>query len=161
MFILHNWRKTFMGLFNSIFKGMGFEGDDNSHDKNTKEGNVKQENNDKYSNFDNGLANSFVVNEFKNSGDIAKNIPNFAGIAGRNLIIYAPRDNNDIKILVECLRRKEACIVNLGQLKPVDADKILQFVSGAVYALKGSIKRLQGDLFLMAPEGVNIMTQSK
>ncbi len=146
-----------MGLFGSIFKGMGFEGDE----KSTKEVNVKQENINKYSNFDNGLANSFVVNEFKNSGEIAKNIPNFAGIAGRNLIIYAPKDNNDIKILVECLRRKEACIVNLGQLKPADADKILQFVSGAVYALKGSIKRLQGDLFLMAPEGVNIMTQSK
>jgi len=150
-----------MGLFNSIFRGMGFEGDDNSHGKNTKEASVKLENNEKYSNFDNGLANSFAVNEFKSSGDITKNITNFTGIAGRNLIIYAPKDNNDIKILVECLRRKESCIVNLGQLKPADADKILQFVSGAVYALKGSIKRLQGDLFLMAPDGVNIMTQSK
>lgn len=151
-----------MGLFNSIFKGMGFEGeDDKKTKKSSKDETMKQESAEKYSNFDNGLANSFVVNEFKSSGDIAKNIPNLTGIGGRNLIIYSPRDNNDIKILVECLRRKEACIVNLGQLKPADADKILQFVSGAVYALKGSIKRLQGDLFLMAPEGVNIMTQSK
>ena len=122
--------------------------------------NNKAEN--KYSNFDNGLANSFVVNEFKNANDITSQIPNLAGgIGGSNLIIYAPKDNKDIKILIECLRRKEACIVNLGLLKPVDADKILQFLSGAVYALKGSIKRLQGDLFLMTPEGINIMTQSK
>lgn len=149
-----------MGLFSSIFKGMGFEGDKKAQ-KRTKEGSMKQETNEKYSNFDNGLANSFSVGEFKNPTDIAKTLPNFPGIVGRNLIIYAPKDNNDIKILVECLRRKEACIVNLAQLKSADADKILQFVSGAVYALKGSIKRLQGDLFLMAPEGVNIMTQTK
>lgn len=149
-----------MGLFNSLMKGMGF-GDDNKKKKPTATvENNKVEN--KYSNFDNGLANSFVVNEFKNANDITSQIPNLAGgIGGSNLIIYAPKDNKDIKILIECLRRKEACIVNLGLLKPVDADKILQFLSGAVYALKGSIKRLQGDLFLMTPEGINIMTQSK
>lgn len=151
-----------VGLFNSLMKGLGFS--DNSkkkvapavaEDKNSAV-------NEKYSNFDNGLANSFVVNEFKNPNEITAQIPDLAGgLGGKNLIIYAPKDNKDIKILIECLRRKEACIVNLGQIKPVDADKILQFLSGAVYALKGSIKRLQGDLFLMAPEGINIMTQSK
>jgi len=150
-----------MGLFNSLMKGMGFSGNNDKEKKptTTVDNNKVQ---DKYSNFDNGLANSFVVNEFKNANDIASQIPNLSGgIGGSNLIIYAPKDNKDIKILIECLRRKEACIVNLGLLKPVDADKILQFLSGAVYALKGSIKRLQGDLFLMTPEGINIMTQSK
>ncbi|MBQ9792400.1 MAG: cell division protein SepF [Clostridia bacterium] len=150
-----------MGLFNSFMKGLGFG--DNSKKKNNPV--VEDKNaavNEKYNNFDNGLANSFVVNEFKNPNELTAQIPGLAGgLGGKNLIIYAPKDNKDIKILVECLRRKEACIVNLGLIKPVDADKILQFLSGAVYALKGSIKRLQGDLFLMAPEGINIMTQSK
>lgn len=148
-----------MGLFNSLMKGMGFDGNDK---KKKPTATVDNKTQDKYSNFDNGLANSFVVNEFKNANDITSQIPNLSGgIGGSNLIIYAPKDNKDIKILIECLRRKEACIVNLGLLKPADADKILQFLSGAVYALKGSIKRLQGDLFLMTPEGINIMTQSK
>ncbi len=150
-----------MGLFNSFFKGLGFS--DNNSGKKTKQ--VVEEKsvvNEKYSNFDNGLANSFVVNEFKNPNEIVSQIPGLPGeLGGKNLIIYEPKDNKDIKILVECLRRNEACIVNLGQLKQSDADKILQFLSGAVYALRGSIKRLQGDLFLMTPEGINIMTQSK
>lgn len=151
-----------MGLFNSLLKGLGFS--DNSKKKNGTPTLQDKNNivNEKYSNFDNGLANSFVVNEFKNSNEIASQIPELTGgIGGKNLIIYAPKDNKDIKVLIECLRRREACIVNLGQIRPVDADKILQFLSGAVYALKGSIKRLQGDLFLMTPEGINIMTQSK
>jgi len=149
-----------MGLFNSIFKGMGFSGDD-SKEETVAMAVEKPAVESKYSNFDNGLANSFVINEFKNPSDITAQISDLAGaIPNKNLIIYAPKDNKDIKVLVECLRRKEACIVNLGLIKASDADKILQFLSGAVYALKGSIKRLQGDLFLMAPEGINIMTQA-
>ena len=146
-----------MGLFNSIMKGMGFS--DNKSKKNTDKvvGGTGQID-DKYSEFDNGLANSFVVGEL-NDNDVGEN-SSFSGVGAKNLIIYAPKNNNDIRLLVECLRRKEACIVNLGKLDASDADKILQFISGAVYALKGSIKRLQGDLFLMVPEGINIMTQS-
>lgn len=148
-----------MGLFNSIMRGMGFDGKESPKKDKKQE---LEKTNDKYSNFDNGLANSFVVNEFKSNSDITNQIPNLSGgIGGSNLVIYAPKDNKDIKLLVECLRRREACIVNLGLLKPSDAEKILQFLSGAVYALKGSIKRLQGDLFLMTPEGINIMTQAK
>jgi len=153
-----------MGLFNSLMKGMGFS--DNSKPKETTtvvpDNSEESMANEKYSNFDNGLANSFVVNEFKNANDITPQVPDFTGnVGGKNLIIYAPKDNKDIKVLIECLRRKEACIVNLGLIKPADAEKILQFLSGAVYALKGSIKRLQGDLFLMTPEGINIMTQTQ
>ena len=143
-----------MGLFNSIMKGMGFSSDTKTQNKSSS--NSAE---DKYSNFDNGLANSFVVNEFNNEEENLDTTDLSSGMA-KNLIIYAPKDNNDIRLLVECLRRKEACIVNLGKLNASDADKILQFISGAVYALKGSIKRLQGDLFLMVPEGINIMTQS-
>lgn len=144
-----------MGLFNWL----GFS--DKDKDQKSAEPTAQEKLNEKYSHFDNTLANSFVVNEFK-PNEIQNVIPELAnGLGGKNLIIYAPKDNKDIKILIECLRRKESCIVNLGQLKQIDADKILQFLSGAVYALKGSIKRLQGDLFLMTPEGINIMTQTK
>ncbi len=143
-----------MGFFNWIMKGMGFKGDEEKKEP--------IETTQKYSNFDKGLASSFSSQEFKNASDMSSQISDIAGnFGGKNLVIYAPKDNNDIKLLVECLRRREACIVNLANLKPSDADKILQFISGAVYALKGSIKRLQGDLFLMVPEGINIMTQSK
>ncbi len=149
-----------MGFFNSIFRGMGFSGKEELPEKKKQDGEPSA--NEKYSNFDQGLANSFVVGEFDSkSSNLSSQIPDLSAVGGKNLIIYTPKDNNDIKILVECLRRKEACIVNLGQLKPQDSDKILQFLSGAVYALKGSIKRLQGDLFLLAPEGINIMTQAK
>ncbi len=140
-----------MGFFNWVMKGMGFKGDDEKKES--------SETTQKYSNFENGIGGTFSSQEFKSTKDVSSQFSDITG--GKNLVIYAPKNNEDIKLLVECLRRREACIVNLANLKPSDADKILQFISGAVYALKGSIKRLQGDLFLMVPEGINIMTQSK
>lgn len=148
-----------MGLFNFIFKSMGFK-DEKQEKKETKQvtsivpETPKQE---KYAHFDNGLAKSFSVTNMDTTNSA---IPTFTG-AGGNVVIYAPRENKDIKILVECLRKKEPCIVDLGKLQPADAEKILDFLSGAVYALKGSIKRLQGDLFVLTPEGINIMTQNE
>lgn len=152
-----------MGLFNYIFKGMGFK-DENETKKEKKsatttvvaESQPKQE---KYSNFDKGLAKSFSVSSL-NENTTTNSIPTFP-TGGGNVVIYAPKENKDIKILIECLRRKEPCIVDLGKLQPNDAEKILDFLSGAVYALRGSIKRLQGDLFVLTPEGVNIMTQTE
>lgn len=142
-----------MGLFNKVFRGMGFK-------ENEKPVSSPNATADKYANFENGLASTFNTSEFKNPDDVIASIPGLAGgLGGKNMLIYSPKDNKDIKVIVECLRRREAVIVNLAQIKAVDADRILQFLSGAVYALKGSIKRLQGDLFLITPEGVNIMTQ--
>ena len=151
-----------MGLFNFIFKGMGFK-DENEIKKEKKAVATsvvpeppKQE---KYSNFDNGLARSFSVSSL-NENSTVNSIPTFP-TGGANVVIYAPKENKDIKILIECLRKKEPCIVDLGKLQPNDAEKILDFLSGAVYALRGSIKRLQGDLFVLTPEGINIMTQAE
>lgn len=148
-----------MGFFNFIFKGMGFKDENETKKEKRTSTSVVAEppKQEKYSRFDNGLAKSFSVSNLNENSTI-NSIPTFQA-GGGNLVIYAPRENKDIKILVECLRKKEPCIVDLGKLQTSDAEKILDFLSGAVYALRGNIQRLQGDLFVLTPEGVNIMTQ--
>ena len=148
-----------MGFFNFIFKGMGFKDENETKKEKRVTSSVmpEQPKQEKYSRFDNGLAKSFSVSNI-NENSAINSIPTFQA-GGGNLVIYAPKENKDIKILVECLRKKEPCIVDLGKLQTSDAEKILDFLSGAVYALRGNIQRLQGDLFVLTPEGVNIMTQ--
>ena len=148
-----------MGFFNFIFKGMGFKDENETKKDKRVTNNVvpEQPKQEKYSRFDNGLAKSFSVSNI-NENSTMNSIPTFQA-GGGNLVIYAPKENKDIKLLVECLRKKEPCIVDLGKLQTSDAEKILDFLSGAVYALRGNIQRLQGDLFVLTPEGVNIMTQ--
>ena len=150
-----------MGLFNFFMKGVGFsDKEENKQKKQAKASTsvVPEQPKEKYSNFDNGLANSFATQTVDSASIDLSSVP--FGASGKNVLIYAPKGDKDLQLLIECLRRKESCIVNLGAMDIVAAEKVLDFLSGAVYALRGTIKRLQGDLFLLTPEGVNVMTQN-
>ncbi len=150
-----------MGLFNFFMKGVGFsDKEENKQKKQAKASTsvVPEQPKEKYSNFDNGLANSFATQTVDSASIDLSSVP--FGTSGKNVLIYAPKGDKDLQLLIECLRRKESCIVNLGAMDNVAAEKVLDFLSGAVYALRGTIKRLQGDLFLLTPEGVNVMTQN-
>ncbi|MDR0850558.1 MAG: cell division protein SepF [Christensenellaceae bacterium] len=142
-----------MGLFDFIMKGVGFEGEEAPKKSKHKKAAAEPTSLDKYQNFDSGLGSTFSATPL----DDMPNITNMPG--GKNMVIYAPKNNKDIQLLVDFMRRHEACIINLGLLSPQEASRILDFLAGAAYALRGSLKRLQGDLFLLTPEGVNIMTQ--
>ena len=47
-------------------------------------------------------------------------------------------------------------IINLENLDPELAKKIFDFVSGAVYALDGSIQKVSKSIFVLAPSNVDI-----
>ena len=151
-----------MGVFDFIMKGMGFSGGEQKPKKQPKkEPATSMIPNEKYSSFDNGMAKTFTSSNLDSNAVNLSQIPAFNGtMSGKNVVIYAPKTDKDIQLLIECLRRHESCIVNLGNLQNNEAEKVLDFLSGAVYALRGGIRRLQGDLFLLTPEGINIMTQS-
>ena len=47
--------------------------------------------------------------------------------------------------------------LNLASISEEDSTRILDFLSGAIYGVNGSIHRWHGDLFLLAPEGHKIL----
>ena len=47
-------------------------------------------------------------------------------------------------------------MINLEELSKEDAVKVLDFVSGVVYALEGDIQKVSSGIFLIAPINVNI-----
>ena len=55
------------------------------------------------------------------------------------------------------LRSKKPVVVNLEKLEKEMARRVIDFVSGAVYALGGSIQKVAGGIFLIAPYNVDIM----
>ncbi len=75
----------------------------------------------------------------------------------QNVVVYEPRTPEDVQILIDYLRRREPAIVNLDNLEDeVIAQRILDYLSGAEYALGGSIHPIAGNIFLLTPEGVEI-----
>ena len=74
----------------------------------------------------------------------------------QNFMVYEPRNADDVQTLIDFLKTRESAIINLDNVEPEISQRVLDFVSGAVYALNGSIHRISGNIFLLSPEGVGI-----
>ncbi|MCL2062484.1 MAG: cell division protein SepF [Firmicutes bacterium] len=74
----------------------------------------------------------------------------------QNFVVYKPKNPEDVQRLIDYLKRREPAIINLDDTAEDVAQRILDFVSGATYALSGSVHRIVGNIFLLSPEGVEI-----
>ena len=67
-----------------------------------------------------------------------------------NFIIYRPQNSADVEKLIDYLRSRKPAIVDLDPIcDSPDAQRVLDFTSGAVYALGGKIAAIKPNLFLI------------
>jgi len=141
-----------MGLFDWMLHGLGFE------TTTKKEKKKKGEKDDKYADFN---LHEKVAGETTNADAVPKgNIPfnnNFGIQAESNIIMVEPKNQKDIQQVVDYLKQGQSVAVNLENIADSDRSRILDFLSGAIYGVDGSIHRWYGDLFLLAPEGHKIL----
>ena len=74
----------------------------------------------------------------------------------RNVVVYEPKTPEDVQLLIDYLKERQPAVVNLDNVEVEAAQRILDFVSGATYALSGSVHRIAGNIFLLSPQGVGI-----
>ena len=74
----------------------------------------------------------------------------------RNVIITYPRSYEDVSGIIDSLRARQAIIVDFRRVAAKDTQRVLDFLSGALYALGGSQERIGDGMFLFTPEGVTI-----
>lgn len=94
----------------------------------------------------------------KKRGREASGIP-LEGTANKsygNIVIYSPSTPEEVEVLIDYLKRGEPAVAKLADLDEALAQRILDFLSGAVYALSGNIQRISGNIFLISPSGVEI-----
>ncbi len=77
-------------------------------------------------------------------------------VINSNVVISSPNSFKEVQALIDNLKRREPVIFNLEGVSKESAQRILDFMAGAAYALGGSMKRIKEYLFLVTPEGVSI-----
>ncbi len=73
-----------------------------------------------------------------------------------NVVIYSPSTYEDVQALIDHLKKGEQVIVDFSTVNQTAVYRILDFMSGAIYALNGSIQQITRNIFLFAPQGVTI-----
>ena len=74
----------------------------------------------------------------------------------KNLIVYAPKINDELNSVIMCLIKGEPVIIDLAGLKQRETERVLDYVNGSLFAINGTINRIQGSLYLLAPNGYNL-----
>ena len=83
------------------------------------------------------------------------------GYGNKNIIFFYPKSYSETQKLIDYLKTGESVMLNLDGITDDEAQRMLDFASGAVYALSGSIQRVSGNIFLLTPEGLGIIAPKK
>jgi cell division inhibitor SepF len=72
------------------------------------------------------------------------------------LVLLEPRAYADAQEIADHLKNRRGVVVNLQRISPDQARRIVDFLSGTVYAIAGDIQRIGSNIFLCTPENVDV-----
>jgi len=73
------------------------------------------------------------------------------------IVVVSPTSFEDVEQLASHLRNRKPVVVNLSQTSKDVGRRIIDFLSGAVFALGGSTSKITADTFLFVPSNVTIL----
>ncbi len=85
-----------------------------------------------------------------------RKIVNIHTAAQMKIVIYEPSSFDQTSEICDNLKERRPVIVNLDSVDAELARRILDFLSGAVYAMDGSIQKIASGIFAIAPSNVDI-----
>ncbi|MDR2649994.1 MAG: cell division protein SepF [Clostridiales bacterium] len=88
-------------------------------------------------------------------------ILNFRTGAQMQVMITYPKEIVDATDICDYLRKGHVCVVNLEGVERSHAQRIADFLSGAVYVIDGAIERINTNIFISAPSHVHINGESE
>ena len=75
---------------------------------------------------------------------------------GNNMILAEPRAYSESQQIADHIKKRNSVIVNLKRVTNDQAKRIIDFLSGTLYALGGSLQKLGNGIYLCTPKNVNV-----
>jgi cell division inhibitor SepF len=72
------------------------------------------------------------------------------------VILMEPRVYSEAQEIADHLKNRRAVVVNLQRIDHDQAKRIVDFLSGTVYAIGGDIQKIGSSIFLCTPDNVEI-----
>lgn len=83
-------------------------------------------------------------------------VANGTEMGSNKMILFEPRAYSESTQITDYLKKRNTVVVNLKRVTPDQAKRIVDFLTGSLYAMNGSLQKLGGGIFLCAPNNVNI-----
>jgi len=72
------------------------------------------------------------------------------------LVLLEPRAFSETQQIADQLKNRNTVVVNLKRVTSEQAKRIIDFLSGTIYAIGGDLQKVGGGIFLCAPNNVNV-----
>lgn len=72
------------------------------------------------------------------------------------MVLFEPRSFEEAEEIAKHLKNKRACVVNLHRLQRDYAQRTIDFLTGVVFALDGTIQKIGHNVILCAPKNVGV-----
>jgi cell division inhibitor SepF len=77
------------------------------------------------------------------------------------IFIRRPRNQDEARICVDCLRSRRAVVVNLKEVQPDHALRVFDFLTGATYAVGGQLEQAGDGVYLLTPQNIGVMAEEE
>ena len=75
----------------------------------------------------------------------------------QEVVLFRPGSFNDTSKAADDLRSHKAVIVNMENVDKAMARRVVDFLSGCVYALDGDVKKIAQSAYLFCPHNMDIV----
>ncbi len=75
---------------------------------------------------------------------------------GGKMILLEPRAYSESQQIADHLKKRNTVVVNMKRVTPDQAKRIVDFLSGTVYAIGGDLQKIGAGIFLCTPKNVNV-----
>ncbi len=75
---------------------------------------------------------------------------------GNKMILLEPRAYSESQQIADHLKNRNSVVVNLKRVTSAQAKRIIDFLSGCVYAIGGTMQKIGVGIYLCTPKNVNI-----
>lgn len=100
--------------------------------------------------------------EYEDDLDVPKSVKlnnkivNIHNNVNMKLVVHEPLNYEDAPKVIDDLKMRKTVVINLENLELETKKQIFDFISGGIYAIEGNIHKVTKDIFVLAPNNVEI-----
>ena len=76
--------------------------------------------------------------------------------SGNKMILLEPRSFSEAQDIANHLKARNSVVVNLKRVTSAQAKRIIDFLSGCIYAINGHMQKIGVGIYLCTPKNVNV-----
>ena len=76
--------------------------------------------------------------------------------SGSKMILVEPRAYSESQTIADHLKKRNSVVVNLKRVTSEQAKRIIDFLTGCIYAIGGDLQKLGPGIFLCTPKNINV-----